>query len=369
MKFSRVAKVSAFSSLLLLACGGEETGGVPPQVPPPPTVVPTVEPPPAPTAVAPPPKPPLADLINEATQTALIALNGHDAKKFASVYAENAEISVPGLNDVTGRAGVEANMTEWFQTFSKVKLGFRRVWMKDKVVVLEWVIQGTHSGELFGVKGKDNAIGHVGLSIVTFNDDGKVQSEHRYGDLGTVAAQLGLTKDKAEAIPSVPETTDVFKSKPEADAKSEAAAKTALSAMEKKNPADLDAVTQDDIEYEGLITKSTVKGRADLKKTFGAFYKAFPDAKMTPSLVLGVGDFAVVEYLMAGTQQGPIGSIKATKKPVSLHAVDIMQFKDGKVSRVWTFRNSAELMQQLNMFNVAVVTPKAAAAAPTSKKK
>lgn len=367
MKLSRVGTLAALSGLFLLACGGEEAS-LPPQVPPTPTVLPTVAPPPAPTAVAPPPKPPLADLISEATQTALVALNGHDAKTFASVYAENAEISVPGLNDVTGRAGVEANMAEWFQTFSKVKLGFRRVWMKDKVVVLEWVIQGTHSGELFGVKGKDNPIGHVGLSIVTFNDDGKVQTEHRYGDLGTVAAQLGLTKEKAEAIPAVPDATDVFKAKPESDAKSEAAAKAALAAIEKKNPADLDALTQDDVEYQGLITSNTVKGRADLKKTFSAFYKAFPDAKMTPSLVLGVGDFAVVEYVMAGTQQGAIGKIKATKKPVSLHAVDIMQFKDGKVSRVWTFRNSAELMQQLNMFNVAVVTPKAATA-PAPKKK
>lgn len=312
-------------------------------------------------------------MIQESMQTALGALNAHDAKKFASAYAENAEISVPGLNDVNGRAGVEANMNEWFQTFSKVKVGFNRVWMKDKIAVLEWVIQGTHSGELFGVKGKDNPIGHAGLSIVTFNDDGKVQSEHRYGDLGTVATQLGLTKEKPKEIPAVPEATDVYKSKPESDAKSEAAAKAALAAFDKKNPADLDALTQEDIEYHGLITSNTVKGRADLKKTFGAFYKAFPDAKMTPTLVAGVGEYAVVEYEMTGTQQGPIGTIKATKKPVKLHAVDIMQFKDGKVSRVWTFRNSAELMQQLSMFNVAVVTPKAggaaAPAAPPKKKK
>ena len=344
-----------------------------PQVPPPqPPVTATAEPPPAPP---PAPKPKLSDLISESMQTALGALNAHDATKFASVYAENAEITVPGLNDVAGRAGVLANMNEWFQTFSKVKLGFSRVWMKDKVVVLEWVIQGTHSGEFFGVKGKDNPIGHAGLSIVTFNDDGKVQSEHRYGDLGTVASQLGLTKEKVAPIPALPETTDVQQSKPEADAKSEALAKGALAAFEKKNPADLDAVTQEDVEYQGLLTSSSVKGRADLKKTFGTFFKAFPDAKMEPALVLGVSDYAIVEYQLKGTQQGALGPIKATKKPVSLHAVDIMQFKDGKVSRVWTFRNSAELMQQLGLFQVPVVVPGAAAKAggttkaPPPKKK
>ena len=297
----------------------------------------------------------------DATQTALSALNSHDAKKFASVYAENAEVVMPGLNSVTGRTGVYANMNEWFQTFSKVNLGFRRVWMKDKVVVLEWVIQGTHSGELLGIKGKDNAIGHAGLSIVKFNDDGKVESEHRYGDLGTVAAQLGLTKEKPASIPSVPDGTDVYRADPDADAKSEAAAKAVVAAFDKKNSADIDALVHEDVEYQGLITSDIVKGRGNLKKAIGVLYTSIPDALVTPSLVLGIGDYAVVEYLMAGTQQGAIGSIKATKKPVTLHAVDIMQFRDGKVSRVWTFRNSTEVMQQLSMFNVRVVTPTAPA--------
>ncbi len=72
---------------------------------------------------------------------------------FASVYADDALISVAGLNEVNGRAGVAKNMTEWFEVFSKAKLGFSRVWVKGDTMVLEWVINGTHHGELFGGEG------------------------------------------------------------------------------------------------------------------------------------------------------------------------------------------------------------------------
>src|SRR6185437_15917243 len=190
--------------------GGEDPAPVAP-TPPPPA-------PPPPTTVTPPPEPPptpppsMADMEKQAIQDALKGLNGQDPKKFASVYADNGVISVAGLNEVSGRAAIEQNMTEWFATFKDVKLGFSRVWVKGQTLVLEWVINGKHHGELFGVKGTEQPIGHYGLSIVTMNPDGKVASEHRYGDLGTVMVQVGGAGAKAKprpvpTIPAAPETS------------------------------------------------------------------------------------------------------------------------------------------------------------------
>jgi hypothetical protein len=104
-------------------------------------------------------------------------------------------------------AGDDKNMTEWFDTFKDVKLGFSRVWVKNETLVLEWVINGKHHGQLFGVKGTEQPIGHYGLSIVTMSPDGKVASEHRYGELGTVMTQVGAagTKAKPRPIPPIPE--------------------------------------------------------------------------------------------------------------------------------------------------------------------
>ena len=39
--------------------------------------------------------------------------------------------------------------------------------------MLEWVINGKHHGELFGVKGTEQPIGHYGLSIVHYEQRGQ----------------------------------------------------------------------------------------------------------------------------------------------------------------------------------------------------
>src|ERR1700761_6070948 len=112
----------------VFACGGEEAPPAAPAPPPPPpppatTQAPPADPPPA-------PKPSMADMEKAAIQDALKGLNGQDPKKFASVYADDGVISVAGLNEISGRPAIQQNMTEWFDTFKNVKLGFERVWVK-----------------------------------------------------------------------------------------------------------------------------------------------------------------------------------------------------------------------------------------------
>jgi predicted ester cyclase len=342
--------------LFVAACGGEEQP--PPKVPEAPVVPPPVVSA-QPTAVPAPPaaKASLRDLQQQSLKTALEALNEHDAKKFASVYADSAVISVVGLNEVVGRSSVEANMDEWFRTFGKIKIGFRRVWIKDKTIVLEWVINGTHTGELFGRKMPETPIGHYGLSIVTMNDDGKVVTERRYGDLGVVATQVGATKEKPRAIPQLPDSTDILESKGAEDAKAESAAGAYLGTYAKKADGAYEALFTDGAEVDGILHVDPVKGKGEAKKAFNAMLKAFPDLKLSPTLLLGIGDTAVIEYFMSGTNSGPLGARAATKKNVNTHAVDILHLKDGKLERVWTYQNSSELMSQLDQFKMDPVKP------------
>src|SRR5262249_37714409 len=133
------------TALLLAACGGgQEQPNLPPAPadttpPPPPT-------PPAPTDTAPPPeaaKPPLADLQKAALKNASDALNAHDAKKLAGAYSTDATIKVAGLNELAGRDAIAANMQEWYDAFADMKVGFKRIWTKNDVMVLEWVLNGT----------------------------------------------------------------------------------------------------------------------------------------------------------------------------------------------------------------------------------
>ncbi len=300
----------------------------------------------------------MAELQQAAMAQALAALNGHDAKKFSEVYAENATVSVAGLNELWGRDAVEQNMKEWFETFSNIKLGFRRVWVRGSNLIIEWVINGKHTGELIGVKGQDNPIGHYGLSIVWFDEEGKVKRENRYGELGTVLTQVGAAKAKPREIPPVPEKPEMIVSKggPE-EQKALESAQALHGALQRKSEAAFLGALADDIQYEGVLFLETVKGKAEAKKFFGGVTRAFPDLKLTNANSWGIGSYAIVEYSMSGTHKAALGALPASKKKIDVHLVDVYEMKDGKAVRAWTYQNSVELMTQVGAFEAPVAAP------------
>jgi steroid delta-isomerase-like uncharacterized protein len=362
-----VAVLLPLSASAVGACGGEEPPPVTPQPtatqpPPPPTMETKPEPPPA-------PKKSLVELQQENLETAKKGLNTHDPKMFASVYADNGVINVAGLNEVSGREAISQNMAEWFETFKDIKLGFSRVWVKGDTMVLEWVINGKHTGELFGVKGKEQPIGHYGLSVVTFNQDGKVVRENRYGELGAVMTQIGAagTKAKPRPIPPVPDTPEAFGSKSPEEDKQLEVAKKLLTAMEEKKEADFTAVLTDDMEHDGLFHLETSKGKDGAKKFFKQFTTAFPDAKFEVTKAVAIGDYVIAESTLKATHKGQLGTIAATKRPVMLHLVDILKMKDGKIARAWTYQNSLELQHQLGLFDVKPGNVPASQAVPAAK--
>lgn len=361
MRRSLLVSLPALVLASLTACGADPPPPPQPPAPPPPPVATT---PPAETAKpAEAPKPSLADMQKLGLKTAGEALNGHDPKKFASVYAKDGGILVAGLNEVHGQDAIEQNMKEWFETFSNVKFGFSRVWVKHDQMAIEWVINGKHAGELFGVKGTEQDIGHYGFSIVSFTPDGKVGQERRYGDLGTVMTQVGAAKAKPRPVPSVPAMPEmiVAKGAPEED-KSLDVAKQVLAALESKKEADYLKLVSDDMEHDGLFHLETAKGKDAAKKFFKAFTTAFPDAKFDVKWGMSNNDFAILETVMTATHKGDLGKIKATKRPVSLHLVDVLKVKDGKVARAWTFQNSLEMQTQLGLFEVKAANPPASQA-------
>jgi hypothetical protein len=360
-RFRFLTAVCAVSAVT--ACASEDQATHPIVPPPPPTAEPTPPAPPLPPEPPPPPpKPPMGEMQREGLGAAVVALNAHDAAKVASLYADNGVIRAAGLNEVTGRDEITKNMQEWFDTFSNVKIGFSHAWLVGDVVVAEWMLNGTYSGDLFGVKGKDQPIGHVGLSILWFDGDGKVKEEHRFGDLGAVMQQV--TNKGGPALPSLPAsvTMDPGTGSPEEAAHVDAA-KAVYAAIEKKSEGDFLAKLTDDVEYEGHLGR--VKGKAEAKKFFQALTHGFADAKFEVTSGWGVRDYAIVEYTLTGTNKAPLLGSPPTNRPITVHAVDVMKFVDGKVAHASTYSNGLELMTQLGTFKV---TPPPASAPPAPPK-
>src|SRR5262249_14300135 len=117
-------------------------------------------------------------------------------------------------------------------------------------------------------------------------------------------------------------------------------------AFEKKAEADFLGPMDDKATWSDLSQPKDMTGKADGKKFFATFTKAFTDIKMTADPIIAVNDFIVAEGTMPATHSGQLGPLKPTKKPVTLHAVDVVKVKDGKIQSGTTYSNSMEILAQ-----------------------
>lgn len=355
---------------VLVACGGGGEENQPPKTPAQPVA--TTTPAATTTASAEPPKEEPkkespAELQAKTMKGFGEALNAHDAKKLAGFFSENGALKVAGAPDASGRDAIAASYQKMFDAFSNFKAAPMRVFVKNDVAVVEWAFNGTHSGDMWGIKATEKPVGTQGVDVIWFDDKGLIKEQHTYYDGHTVLSQIGMSKQKARAIATVPATMPqpvVSTSSPE-EQKNVDAAKAMTAGLEAKKEADFLAAIADNVEYDDMTQPQTMKGKADAKKFFGEMTKAFPDAKFQITNSWGFGDVVVTESTMTGTNKGTFFGMPATKKPVNLKSVDVYQFKDGKLVHGWSYSNGADMMMQLGL----IQPPKAADAKPGDAKK
>jgi len=349
----RSVSISGVAAVVLAvtlgACGGEEAKPQPvvPQ--------PAVEPAPTPPVVEAPkeeakPAPSMADMQKQTGMGIAQAMNAHDAKKMASFYTENAVIKFAGMPDVTGRDAIAAMWQKNFDSVSNSKGGANHVYVKGDVVVIEFSWAGTDAG-MGGMKATEKPVGANGVDIMWFSPDGLVKEQHTYVDMGTIMSQVGASKQKARPVPTVPTTPPaVTVATNSADEQKNVDAATKMfGAFEKKSSDDFMGGASDDITWDDMTQPETMKGKAAGKKYFTAMTTAFPDVKATTQNAWGIGDVVIAEGTITGTQKGAFFGIQPTKKQISLHGVDIIQFKDGKIVSGRSYGNGAEMMMQLGL--------------------
>lgn len=350
----RISFGLAAVAVVLVACGGEAV--TPPTTPTPPVATT----PPAPTETTPAPvaetpKAPqlsMPEMQKKAGMGIGDAINAHDSKKLASFYTENATVKIAGMPaDLTGRDAIAKHWDEIFKAFGDVKTMSSRVWMKGDVVVVEWGWTGKHSNEFPpGVKATEKPVGAMGVDVMWFTPEGLIKEQHTYHDMGTVMSQIGVSKQKGRPVPTLGSAPTIVASTNSPDeTKNVETAKKMFGAFEKKSEADFLGNATDDIAWDDMTMPETMKGKAAGKKFFGEMTKAFPDVKVDNTNVWGIGDFVIAEGTMSGTHKGAFMGIQPTKKSINLHGIDIVQFKDGKVVKGWSYANGGEMMMQLGL--------------------
>lgn len=338
---------------LLCACGGGAEENQAPKTPEP---VATTPPAPTTTASAEAPKESkkasFAELEAKTMKGFPEAFNAHDSKKLAALYTDGAVMKMAGMPDVTGKDAIAAHYQKMFDAFANMKTGASRVFAKDDVVVVEWAFTGTHSGDLMGIKATEKPVGAQGVDVYWFDkDSGLIKEQHGYMDMGTVLSQIGVSKQKARPVPTVPSgEPQMIKSTGSPDEQKNVDAEKAMTAaLEAKKEADFVAPIADTAEYDDMTMPQTMKGKADAKKFFKQLTTAFPDAKFQVTNQWAFGDFVVTEGQMTGTNKGSFFGMPATKKSVTMKSIDVHQFKDGKLVHGWSYANGADIMQQLGL--------------------
>jgi ketosteroid isomerase-like protein len=338
-----LAALAAFAGT---ACGADDKQ---PILPPPPPIAPaTVTAPPIDTSPPPaqaPTKPSMPEMQLLTIKAIADAISAHDAKKYAGSYANDASLTVYGVGDATGRDAIAADAQKWIDGFGDLKFQAGRLFSSGDMAVVEWAWAGTHNGEFMGKKATQRPVGVSGASVVWFNADGLVTKEHRYFDMSTLLAEDDpkAKKESFRAPPALPSSIEVHLSKGGADEdKLVDVVKSFYAALTAKKEADFLAFIGDDTVLDDFSQPRALKGKKDFRAFFASFIGTYAETKETTSALFAADDFVVAERVIDGVHA-------ATKKPVKLHVVDVLQIKDGKtISRGFSYANSKELADQLH---------------------
>lgn len=105
-----------------------------------------------------------------------------------------------------------------------------------------------------------------------------------------------------------------------------------------------------DTGYDPLSGIGEESGLASIKTKLRAYRAAFPDLHLTfDDQVVGQDGRVVSQWTARGTQDGPLGRIPPTGKPVVLQGVFINRLVDGKVVEEWTYLDNLSLLMQLGV--------------------
>jgi steroid delta-isomerase-like uncharacterized protein len=76
-------------------------------------------------------------------------------------------------------------------------------------------------------------------------------------------------------------------------------------------------------------------GRKGFAQLLVELTAAFPDFQAIPREILQDGDKVIVRSEFTGTQRGPFLGFPAENRKMTIQAIDIHEFKDGKIIRTW----------------------------------
>lgn len=325
--------------------------------------------------VAPPPKPPVGSLepiqvtgpgadtvtakeraLPDLYAKALSSPPGGNGARFSELAPllnpELAGFSSPGMAPAHEPAAIVAAHEKLFGAFDDRKMALTRIWRTPSEQTIEWTMTGTHTRDWNGIAPTHKPVIFKGVTLLWTKDDGSITDLHVYFDVAVVRAQLGVaTKDlTAPPLPTsaagAPQDVDQAQPISPGETKNVDVVKAALDALENNNEAAYVASMTDDVDVSTLERASPARGKADARTYYKTMHKTIGQLDTTVMGAWGVGQFAIVEYSIAGEQLGPIMWIPAQRdRVVRWELVDVCEIHDGKIARIWRYDNPIQIAE------------------------
>ena len=91
-------------------------------------------------------------------------------------------------------------------------------------------------------------------------------------------------------------------------------------------------------------------GRDGFKPLISGFNKTFAGLKVTNDDIIESGDKVIVRSTIEGTQAGDFAGFPSKGRPLKIMAIDIHQFKDGKIIKTWHIEDWLSGLFQMGAF-------------------
>jgi predicted ester cyclase len=99
--------------------------------------------------------------------------------------------------------------------------------------------------------------------------------------------------------------------------------------------------------YEIIATGAVHDGREDVQRYYTSSRETFPDQRNTLLSLRHIDDGIVVEFILEGTQKGPLGPLPATGRPFACQMTAFFLFEGDKLVCERIYSDSLSIIRQL----------------------
>jgi steroid delta-isomerase-like uncharacterized protein len=133
-------------------------------------------------------------LMLESVAASFAAWNRHDADGVVAIAVEDLlwrDVALP--MPVQSREELKALLQSYMNAFPDTHLEITSETVYDERLAFEWTATGTHRGPLMGISPTGRATKVYGVTVVVFDDEGRVIEGSSYWNPLAMMHQLGVT--------------------------------------------------------------------------------------------------------------------------------------------------------------------------------